>query len=317
MTPELLNRLKVIEATTIYHEDFRKAIDAMEQAYQMKRDYGLSRHLLCVGQSGTGKSTLKKEMLMRYPNIEGGDRTFQPVLTVDTPSRPTVRNMAEAMLIALDEPFYTRGSAIEKSNRIFVLMRQKKVEMLMVDELNHFVDRGKQGDICDVADWLKSIIDHTGVSCVLIGLHRCEAVLTYNEQLRRRFSVRLELHPFTIKSPDDLKHFASIIKMFDAMLDFPERIPLTTDFVTKMFYATNGIIDYVRKLLCGAAELATADGSRGIALEHLEIAFRDFIWHRGVGQLNPFNSKFKNLSLDKPGMPFYRFVSGALVEIED
>lgn len=317
MNHEFLNRLKDIEATTLYHEDFRKAIDAMDQAFQMKRDYGLSRHLLCVGQSGTGKSTLKKEMLQRYPNIQGQDRIYQPVLTVDTPSRPTVRNMAEALLIALDEPFYTRGSAIEKTNRIFTLMRQKGVEMLMVDELNHFVDRGKPSDICDVADWLKSVIDHTGVSCVLIGLQRCEAVLTYNEQLRRRFSVRLELHPFAIKRPEDLKQFASLIKMFDEMLALPDRVPITADFVTRTFFATNGIIDYVRKLLSGAAEYASLDGSRSITLAHMERAFTDFIWHRGIGRLNPFNPKFNNISLDKPGMPFHRFVNTALVEIED
>jgi SpoVK/Ycf46/Vps4 family AAA+-type ATPase len=316
MTPEFLNKLKDIEATTLYHDDFQRAIETIDRAYLMKRDYGLSRHLLCVGPSGTGKSTLKKEMLAKYPNSMGSDRMHQPILSVDTPSRPTVRNMAEAMLIALNEPFYSRGSAIEKTHRIFSLMRQQKVEMLIIDELQHFVDRGKPSDARDVSDWLKSVIDQTAVSCVLIGLQRCEEILAYNEQLRRRFSVRLELIPFSIGSKEDLQGFASLVKMFDGMLGFPERLTLTTEFVKTMFYATNGIIDYVRKLLCGAAEIAIDDGSDRIEHHHFEQAFTDFIWHRGIGNLNPFNPKFNNLSLDKPGMPFHKAAGGTLLEME-
>lgn len=316
MTPEFLGRLMDIKATTLYHHDFRKAIDAMELAYQMKRDYNLSRHLLCVGQSGTGKSTLKDEMVDRYPLVEGEHCIYQPVLTVNTPSKPTVRNMAEALLMSLQEPFYSRGSAMEKTHRIFTLMRQQQVKMLIVDELNHFVDRGKHSDIQDVSDWLKSVIDQTEVSCALIGLHRCEAILAHNEQLRRRFSVRLELNPFSVRSPQDLQAFAALIKMYDNMLGFPERMSLTESFVRTVFYATNGIIDYVRKLLCGAAELAASDGTNQITLHHLERAFTTFVWDKGVGKFNPFNAKFKNISLDKPGMPFHVSVGKTSLEAD-
>lgn len=316
MTIELLNRLIDVESTTIFHPQFQHAIDVVERAFVMKRDFGLSRHLLCIGPSGIGKSTLKREIVARYESFEKNDRIIRPVLSIDTPSRPTVRSMAEALLIALDEPYYNRGTATEKTHRVFRLMEQKSVEMLVIDEFQHFIDRGRRNDVIEVTDWLKSVIDQTGISCVLIGLPRCEEILAYNEQLRRRFSIRLEMNPFSIANNSEIQTFASLISIFDKMLALPKRLTLTAGLTKSMFYATNGIIDYLRKLLCGAAEIAVSAGANQIEIHHLEQAFTDYVWHRGIGQLNPFNSKFSFNWLDKPGMPFHRSTGGSLQAFE-
>jgi DNA transposition AAA+ family ATPase len=44
-----------------------------------------------------------------------------------------------------------------------------------------------------VGDWIKSLIDQTGVPTVFLGLPRLEQILQVNEQLRRRFSRRIRL----------------------------------------------------------------------------------------------------------------------------
>lgn len=40
------------------------------EAYQMSCAVGVPQHLICVGDSGTGKSTLKQQMEKDYPSFE-------------------------------------------------------------------------------------------------------------------------------------------------------------------------------------------------------------------------------------------------------
>lgn len=76
-----------------------------------------------------------------------------------------------------------------------------------------------------------------------------------------------------------------------------------------MHYATNGIIDYMVKLMLGAYEVALLKFRHSIDIHSLELAFTRFIWSRSEGILNPFHLKFNWQRLDKFGMPFYKHIS--------
>lgn len=274
----------------------------------MKATVDVAQNIICVGQSGTGKSTLKEKLKATYPVIHTTNKYVIPILVVDTPSVPTVKNIAEEVLIQLGDPRFNRGSAIEKTNRILHYLECCEVKMVIFDELQHFIDQGKRRTPHEVSDWLKTVIDKAKVSTILMGLDRCEQLLSVNEQLRRRFGKRVDIHPFNINEKESRESFIGVIRILDERVGLPLRMDLKNKEIIQSFYfATNGIIDYLVKLFIGAYVQAIKTKQCELTTECFLAAFTEQIWVEGIGKLNPFHRDFICERLEKPGMPFHRF----------
>jgi energy-coupling factor transporter ATP-binding protein EcfA2 len=264
--------------TIIFHPQYNVAFEQIINSFEMNKTAGLSQHLLCLGQSGLGKSTLKKMIQNKYPPIETEDRKILPVLTVDTPSSPTIKNMAEAVLIQLDDPLFARGSAIDKTNRVLTLLKEKKVKLIIVDELQHFIDQGNRKAPLEVSDWLKTIIDQSSTSTVLMGLKRSERILQINEQLRRRFSKRIELIPFSIGDEYQASIFLGVIEHFDELLGLPNKMVVDNKLLRRFHYATNGVIDYILQLFLGSLEQLSTTSKNAVDQIYRHDFTRQLFW---------------------------------------
>jgi hypothetical protein len=296
-----------IRSMVIRHPQFDFAYNTIVVAYEMNCRAGVAEGIWLVGESGTGKSTVKREIEEEFPPRIEGNKKIVPVLVVDTPSLPTVKNLAEAILFKLGDPLFAKGSAIEKTARILCYFLALQTKLLIIDELQHFIDQGNRRIPMEVSNWLKSLIESANISAVLMGLDRSEFVLQINEQLRRRFSRRLELTPFGLEDISEQGIFIGVLKTLEEALVLPVKMNFQKEELIRSFhYATNGIIDYMVKLLLGAHEVAVNSNCRSIEIDSLECAFRERIWINGVGNLNPFNAKFIFQRLDKKGMPFYK-----------
>lgn len=304
---EQYKKLAMLRKLVINHPQFDKAYQAIVDSYQMKTYVDVPQNIICVGQSGTGKSTLKEKMKLAYPRVQGSEKITIPILVVDTPSVPTVKNIAEEMLIQLGDPQFNRGSAIDKTNRILNYINICEVKMVIFDELQHFIDQGKRRTPHEVSDWLKTVIDKAKVSTVLMGLDRSEEILRVNEQLRRRFSRRVDIRPFDINEKESRVSFIGVIQILDEKIELPNRIDLRDkDLIKSLYFATNGIIDYLVKLFIGAYEQAIKMSYNELTRECFRIAFTECIWVEGIGKLNPFNENFIYEKLDQVGMPFHQ-----------
>ena len=74
----------------------------------------------------------------------------------------------------------------------------------------------------------------------------------------------------------------------------------------QLHFATNGIMDYMVKLMLGAYQIAVNLELPGIDRNCLQAAFSESIWVEGLGKLNPFNPDFFGERLDQRGMVFYK-----------
>lgn len=305
-TKLLMTRIVLVETSVIHHPIYDRAFNSIENVFRMRNEFGLARHLFCVGQSGTGKSTIKKELLRKYPEVVSKDRTLIPIVCGNAPSKPTIRSMAEELLKELGEPLYHRGNTTLKTSRILQLLKILDVKVVILDELQHFLDHGNKRSANELADWLKTLIDNSDTSFVLIGLERAEKILQVNEQLRRRFSQRVTLPPFSVQSNEDVSVFAAVLRQIDKQLGLANTINITANLIERFHFATNGIMDYIVKLMIGAFEIALHNGSEGITEVALADAFERCIWSDCPDNLNPFKKSFKKRRLDKPGMPFFR-----------
>lgn len=294
------------EEENIEFPPFVTAFKAIEEQLTLFRHTGMAKHLLVLGESGTGKSTLCKLLVQKYPRIVLPERDVVPVLHVSVPASATIAAVSSEILRVLGDPDPNRGTVPARTLRIIVLCRACRVELLLVDEAQHMHDRGKKTTHYLVGDWLKRLIDELGVPSVFLGLPRFEKLLQVNEQLRRRFSRRLWLalgHSEEASVETEcLQLFVSLATCMPIPLSYGEYG--VQEFGQRLFLASDGRVAYIKKLLQSALESALFGDYDQITPRDLEQAFTHDIWREGVERLNPFHINFVFRRLDRAGEPF-------------
>lgn len=302
---DFYDQLRMIEKILIPHQHFKDAVARLLQARDLTLHGADARHTLLVGESGAGKTWVARYLQTLFPPSEKDGQRIFPILLVETPSTPTIKTLAEALLIALKDPLADRGTAAAKRARAMMMMRKCKVEMTIFDEFQHFLDHGRSNSLQSVADWLKLFVNEAKIPCLLMGLPRCEAILHVNEQLRRRFSTRLELPAFSIDTEVGEIEFRTVLNEIDKLLPTQRRSNLAEPILARrLHFASNGLIGYLRKLITGGFELMVAKNYSHLDMHILEQAFVEQIWREGTGPLNPFHAKFEFRKLNNPGEPF-------------
>jgi hypothetical protein len=295
-----------IRQRIISYPRFKEALELITRLHLRALNTDHPGGLLITGLSGAGKSTIKSEYEGRYPRQDLGEVTVIPVLTVDTPAGPTVKNLAESILVALGDPMSHQGSAEHKTHRIYYFLKLCKVELLLIDEFQHFVEHAKRNEALRVTDWLKNLINQARIPVVLFGLPNSEEILRLNVQLARRFSARYYLRPFSIDDEQEVREYRGVLKVIENALPLPS-VSLSTQVMAKRFYfATYGLIDYIGKIVDGAVLLALLEKSPTITEKHYAEAFKEEVWRDVPEKLNPFSSKARLRLLVKASEPFER-----------
>lgn len=288
----------------IFYPAFEGALARIERLHKRSITSGHPGGLLIIGLSGAGKSTVKNQYEARYPRNDEGEITFIPVLKVDAPAGPTVKNLAEEILVALGDPMAHQGSAEQKTQRIYYFLKMCQVELLLIDEFQHFVENARRNEIARVTDWLKSLINHARIPVVLFGLPNCEQILKINPQLARRFSSRYSLRSFGFSSDDEIQEFRGVLKVVEDLLPLPSISISSNAMAKRFFYATFGLIDYVGKIVDGAVQLAAIEGAQKLEDRHYAEAFVEEVWCDVPEKLNPFSKEAKLRLLIKSNEPF-------------
>ncbi|KVM94382.1 hypothetical protein WT07_28170 [Burkholderia stagnalis] len=255
------------------------------------------------GHSGTGKTTLLRFYESNFPRKEDAEGHTIPVLYVGTPSRPTIKNLSQAILDEMGDNI-PRGSAEDKTKHICALFERCGVEVLIIDEFQHFVEYGNKREARLASDWLKKLMDDTKVCVILGGLPNGVSVIRDNIQLARRFSAQHEVRRFDWRNREDCKEFVSILKHMHSRIPLPCVELHSPEFANRLYIASAGILDYVAKLIDGAMSVAFKKRSKQLDMEAFEEAFAEEIWSEGPKSLNPFNPRAKLRDLVEPGEPF-------------
>lgn len=282
-----------------------EALTRIELLHQRAKASGFAGGLLITGFTGSGKTTVKKEYASRFPRKDEGDRTCIPVLCVDTPSAPTSKSLAEAILIELGDAQSYRGTAEQKTQRIYHLFKLCKVELLIIDEFQQFFEHSRRNEIGRVTDWLKNMLNNAGIPVVLMGLPYSDQVLRLNVQLARRFSSRHYLRPFRFGTPEEILEFRGILSVIENKLPLPSISLSRTEMAQRFYYATYGLIDFIGKVIDGAIMLAHRHGHKRLDELLFAESFEEEIWREVPRELNPFVAQQEQLRLlNKAGEPF-------------
>lgn len=294
------NRRKLVEATLIPHSAYIEGSLRLEQCFAFAEDATEPICIAVVGESRTGKSRLLEELEASHPRSRSSEGLCVPILRVKTPSKPTVKGLAELLLRTLGDPKYMTGTETVKTARLQTLMINAGTVMVVIDEFQHFFDKGSRKVMHHVADWLKILVDDCKVALVVAGLPSCVAVINQNEQLSGRFLAPILMPRFDWMIQGQRSEFMSILDAFYEALSVHLSLPeLGGDEIAfRCYCGTGGLMGYLAKFLRQVVWNAIDSKSKVISLEDLERAHEQAVWSTlGITSYpNPFSRKFPTSS---------------------
>lgn len=244
------------------------------------------------GMTGAGKSTLVQDYTALFPRIEQVDGTRIPIFYAETPSPVTVKGMAATMLAHLGDPAAQHGTLWALNFRLIRLMRECQVELVILDDFHHLIDRETNRVLEQVSDWLKVLIKETAIPFLVVGIDgKVERILDANAQLSRLFAVRQTLAPFRCDPTDaaSVEEFARFVQYAEQAIAIP--LPPTLprlELLHRLHYATLGVVGNLMNLLRYAAWLTRQQPQAAITLPILAAAFDKRLAKHVKQPANPF-----------------------------
>jgi len=284
-------RLKLVEKVFVRYPRLKTLHQKIDFCRTYSKIAAEPECMLITGAQGIGKTTLIEWYVGDFLIRELPEKRVVPILTVLVPSPATVKGLATEMLKSIGDPAADRGTVSSITLRLRKFLVGCEVELIVLDEFQHFDDRNSKGVLKIVSDWLKNLLNQTKVPIVLVGMPGFESVLDAkgNEQLKRRFSNREQIEPFSWQGPKEIQEFRQLLKKID------DELPLLTDshladFATAflIYKATNGVINYVMKLLRRAARIAIECGLNRIDHPVLADAYEQVLAKEFMQRPNPF-----------------------------
>lgn len=284
---------KLVDSILIPHTAFQHALRRLEQGFESvggNEPLGYS----VIGESRCGKTTLVNHFASLHPTIREKEGLKMPVLVVTTPAKPTIKSMASCLLAGLGDPLAEmRETENQKTARLLKIIKTHGTRVIVLDEIQHFVERYSNKVMYQVADWLKIVLDEAGVMVVVVGLPHSNAVLLQNEQLRGRFAARIRIPRFDWSEENLRLEYCAMLDAFGHALT-PFSLPDigSEEIAYRFFLATGGLTGYVVKILRQATWDAIDENRKVINLSHLESAYSDAIWDEEITPgPNPFSKK--------------------------
>jgi type II secretory pathway predicted ATPase ExeA len=285
------DRIKKVECIDINFPRNEAALEAIEQCHQHAKVSGEAEGLLIQGETGAGKTTLYRRYIRDYPHEINEDGTIARVLYATVPVPATVKSLVTKLLSAIGDPAAERGSQVSQTNRLKRYLAACGTELIILDEFQHFQDRDSRKILKTVSDWLKVLMDETGVPVLLVGMPYSHTILDSegNEQLQRRFATRINLDPFGYVTSEERTAFRKFLKAIDNKLPLAEPSNLADPDIALCFSeATDGVVAHVMKLVRRATVIALESGMERLTLEMLALAYEQRLAANDPSKPNPF-----------------------------
>ncbi len=308
----LEQRLVGFKGIYILHPQLVDAINFIKDKLSHSRLTGRSDAVLVIIDSGGGKSSLCEYLERLWPDENKPDVTLRRVVRIAIPRPCTAAELAKELLRALGDPCWETGSAKKNRRRALELLDRCGTWLLLIDNFHDIPERRKTPGVRVIGNWFRDFIDEVHLVLVGLGLEPAAEVMLFNNQVHRRIMATKRVDYFTIDTAEHARIWVKALHDIDSALPLAEVSNLHDQNLRwRLYFATNGIFDYLMKLLEHALCTAVMRGSERIEIPDLLVAYMRC--HGDVlPDSNPFSEAFKPRHLNEPQEPFYVPVVGAV-----
>lgn len=282
-------RVKYLERDVYIHTpDFLHVSDTVETLMTRAWRFSSPGGMRILGSGGTGKDTIIRYFLEKYPPVHIGNVNVTPILVIRLRERPSLRQLLEDLMMQMDGMYNKSYSLDELEKVLLVTMKDNKTIAIFFNECQHLLSvtvsraRTKTRITGLAGDWLKFFLDNMEVPLFFFGTPGWDDVLEEEEakQLATRLTHRFKFSEFM---PDAV--FVGCLAALDEALPMPEPAGLAEPTMAKaIFQVCKGNWRRLIALLREALIVATEEGSPCIKADHLRRAYRTQFGVNG----NPF-----------------------------
>jgi hypothetical protein len=202
--------------------------------------------------------------------------------------------MASTMLEALGDPAPFKGTQWQMDSRLRHFIKACQVELVILDDFQHLIDKRRNRVLLSVSEWLKATIKRADIPFLVVGIEgQVEPILRCNSQLSRLFACRERLRPFAWNTKDmkTIENFARFVGIAETSIgiSLPEDIP-RTELLYRLHYASNGVVGNLMNLLREASLTAREQGRQRLDLVTLSVAFSNRLAEHLPDKVNPFDA---------------------------
>ncbi|WP_442210496.1 ATP-binding protein [Rhizobium sp. RAF36] len=287
-------------------------LDTMREGKRLSPGSGEMVAGTYFADSGYGKSTIIRMYLERRVVDECYERGLftrdtprervlarqRLVLHLTLPSATKMKALMQRLLAALGDPRPDQGANIEAQTfRAGMLMRKHKVELLIIDEVDHLRvppprHSTKRDEATSVHNHLKNLLIE-GYPIMFVGIPEAHEKLFSEDQMLERDLYPISPQPLDYGKAEDhqlLMDFAAdlgiILQEKGIMRDWSDF--LSGDTLQCFFLASKGLLGTMVRVLWKAAEIAFEDGAMRVERKHLEMATDTFAIRKKYIDYNPF-----------------------------
>lgn len=291
----------------VNHPQFIKSVNEIKRRMQRCINEETGAAVLFLVPSGAGKTHVRRFFKNRWPDIHTDYMTTVPVVSFDIPTNPNARSMGRAILLSMGDAAMDRANASAVLDRIIHLLPQIETKIIFIDNLQDVPEKRGSKGILEIGGWIRRLVDEGKRLVVLLGTPAAIEIVAANSQLRRRTAKQLQMDYFHFDKPSEKKRFLRFLQEVDQVLPLAESSALATDgWAEAIYYATNGIQDYIFQLLIEAVGVAVSSKREALELTDFERAFQ-IVFQDASGSINPFTPNTPRRPLDQVGEPFHRW----------
>ena len=267
------------------------ALTRIDSFHSVSQAADAAQIMLVTGPPGSGKTELLARYHDQYSLKAATAGHIEPIIRLSVPSDCTSKALASDMLAALGDPHADRGTKPNMTRRIVHYLANKQTTLLMLDEVQHFVESQNHKVIFEAADWFKSVVSSMKGGLVLSGTPKLLRLFQENQQLERRVTGVVRLHGFPFSSQRDREEFRTLLALFANELPFQNAHMICGERMAKMLhFVSKGLIGRVARFLQVAAETAVREGSATLEVAHFAQAYTELSLEPNAdeGRSNPF-----------------------------
>ena len=246
-----------------------------------------------VGSTGVGKTTLGERVIrdMRDGVIGPSHASDCPVVSTICPSAgpngfqfdmsywhslealagsPTqgAHRHPDVEAARLHQGFVAGKRATLESMRRGALeyLRARRVRLVVLDEAQYMADTPGGRSLSRQLDVIKTSVDTSGITHLLVGTYELRAMVMPNGQIGRRTKV-IDFRPYQPDVPGDLDAFAKILsQLVQALpLEEPERsLDVFEDHINELLFHSAGCVGVLKDWLRDALQVALEEERRFI-----------------------------------------------------